>query len=484
VSPIRKRRDDSRDSLFSDVEKLHKRVCLPRKGTSPPLDSAASRASASSASSNLFGESSNSCQEKKLSPESFESPKKKKAASSLFGSVMSNFHTPRKRKDEQGFQIFDLVQNMSPMAFFSPKPRSNSSAQQHQSTPVTPRHQREWHVANLGKEVEIMDWTLKSRIEWELQGKFNEDILQEKSSMIADFMSHKQASFAEALLYWQSTVSSSAEWKESFTSAFNRWLDVNGSYFYSIHDRHTVLFRWNQDSPEIVVSSTSMAVRNKARAKGVVWRQLENPDVPFEEVKAPEKVVMNEELAALKRAQQQGQAVGDDMDFSPVKPARRKSAALLTALCVRGENDCRAFCNLYRKRVGNLHEDTRQMKMAGLVSRGMGPFLHATLKSNTVQKLPKGEADQNGLVVEGIILPCAARHLLASVIGALEGESSSIASLQLLRQGGRKSGISSSVYFNSISYQHEYEVLQSREQAHTIVWNAANPEDIAFKVDE
>lgn len=217
--------------------------------------------------------------------------------------------------------------------------------------------------------------------------------------------------------------------------------------------------------PEIVVSTMGQDVRDQLRSMGVCWKLLERygsvTKAPFHEKeptnhpngnsKKNDKLSVGlsmttlndsptvQDLIALKRAQATGKTAGADVSFQirrPIQGTEQQQFQTQSPLYLEGWDDCLAFCEVYFNRIGQLSQNTASdLRRANktvmpprdppvLLCRNLGPFLHASLKTlewkNPAQS---GERFGNEARISGIILPCAARSLMGTMIQLMHIES-------------------------------------------------------------
>ena len=286
-------------------------------------------------------------------------------------------------------------------------------------------------------------------------------------------------------------------WQQAFQSLVATWIqkigllkektpsaqEVADTYFYALGNGHTILFRIGVQEdkdddyqktpvrlvPEIVVSSSSLALRQQLRDMGATWfllSPLEDEEDPlqldgrleFHEDMLPTTVAATKQkttvaattttatmsslseprktnhsptkadLLALRRAQAFGQTAGADVSFS----MRTRNTELpmskhrVPPLYLLGMDDCLAFCEVYLNALGQISTGQpncwRASKLSTkglplLLCRKLGPFLHSTLGQAAVRRQAQPVGDI--VDVSGILLPCAIRSLVGAVIQLL-----------------------------------------------------------------
>lgn len=252
------------------------------------------------------------------------------------------------------------------------------------------------------------------------------------------------------------------QWQEAFRSLFMKWMkqvealqndwDEQGgvspqtamqTYFYAMAPGQTILFRIGMEDktdhksrivPMIISSSTTHQMRSKLRSMGAKLFYHHDKSVEFEESvmerrKAEKKVAENEteevhqELEALRRAQAHGETAGADVSIATKtkSAATMKSPRSIPPLCLVGEDDCFAFFEFYLNTMGR---DSTWVKGSGdvplLLSRKIGPFMHASMQSLTVTSRREtnestSQQDHHAAIeLRGPILPCAMAELIST----------------------------------------------------------------------
>ena len=262
-------------------------------------------------------------------------------------------------------------------------------------------------------------------------------------------------------------------------------------YFYATGKGHTALFRVGVERrrdtsssshttgplealndgmaarfvPEIIISSSTLELREKLRSMGVQlmlldhWHSLKRGSVFKEEdltrslqplstaVKLQQQdnsPSIQAELVALRRAQAFGQTVGADVSVRVHSRAGgghslpSRSPKRIPPLYMTGLDDCAAFFEIYYNTFGDIRAGNLQLPWKTnelgqdvplLLCRKLGPFLHSTVKSvrSTIRQtktVALGESTSEppastALCLEGYILPCAVRDLISASANVL-----------------------------------------------------------------
>ena len=260
------------------------------------------------------------------------------------------------------------------------------------------------------------------------------------------------------------------EWQEAFVSLYRKWMNqvqelvhawqqgeqdasvilemIKQTYFYAMASGQTVLFRVGVEHqqeeattptivPMVVLSSTTQHLRSKLETMGIKLLYY-NDKRPFDaailERKRPPKQVhqqdmeaVHEELEALRRAQAHGETAGADVSIST--KAKTTSTGIsprsIPPLCIQGHDDVDAFFEFYLNTLGS---NTTWLKGNGhvplLLSRKVGPFMHASMQSVPVtsrreatpafQQQQQAEDHHAAIEVRGPILPCALQELVCA----------------------------------------------------------------------
>jgi len=334
--------------------------------------------------------------------------------------------------------------------------------------------------------------------------------------------SHKHS--RSSALFWETRA---REWREAVRSLYMIWMErirqlnailrgrnrsssssldecwvqqICDLYFYGTGQGHTVLFRvgverhfQQQDDgstttlrlvPEIVLSSSTLALREKLRSMGVTLMLLDSwhgMKGEFEEeamVRSTQSMAaaaaeasarqledsspnIKAELVALRRAQVFGQTVGADVSVqvhakkngSNNLPSR--SPKRIPPLYMTGMDDCAAFFEVYYNTCGqmgmgklgsgNNNNNNNNKKAHGLshdvpllLCRKLGPFLHATIQSvrsstrtsktfggGGVKDHQQPPATTSSIIeLQGHLLPCAVRDLVCASVNAMLADDS------------------------------------------------------------
>jgi hypothetical protein len=301
------------------------------------------------------------------------------------------------------------------------------------------------------------------------------------------------------------------EWQEAFRSLYMSWMEqirqlncrtrahaendahlvvqqVSDLYFYATGKGHTVLFRVGVERrretssshttvpqealndgmarfvPEIIISSSTLKLRDKLRSMGVQlmlldnWQSLKRGVFKEEDLtrslqplstsvklqQQDNSPSIQAELVALRRAQAFGQTVGADVSVRVHSrvggghslPSR--SPKRIPPLYMTGLDDCAAFFEIYYNtfgdmRAGNLYFHSKANEWPQdvplLLCRKLGPFLHSTLKSarstmRQTKTVAFGECASDPpastlLSLQGYILPCAMRDIISASVNVL-----------------------------------------------------------------
>lgn len=285
-------------------------------------------------------------------------------------------------------------------------------------------------------------------------------------------------------------------WQESFRSLYFQWLarvdelqsewgekhgcidakaemstsrDLIKTCFYCLAPGQVVLFRiatrqqeqnegdTNETErlvPMVVLSSTCAWMRSKLVSMGATL-YLENDkgeEQVFDESilnesadlaetlkeKETEHKELRQELEALRRAQAHGETTGAEISVS-VRPSKRSNKPRpqnLPPLYLLGQDDCNIFFELYLNTISREEGSWRTGSgpVPVLLSRGLGPFRHASLqslrlvKTNSRRRRGQGngvaQEDDSGkqhsfVDVRGPILPCAIQELVGAAAGRM-----------------------------------------------------------------
>jgi hypothetical protein len=243
-----------------------------------------------------------------------------------------------------------------------------------------------------------------------------------------------------------STAVGKSQWQEALRSLFLNWCrKIKGlaienlkeailtCYFYSVAEDHVVLFRIESTDlapfyrPIVLLSSCCPEflkdLENLGVGLGERLKQRRQSDVePIEEERPPGIMspTVKADLEALRRAQAYGDYAGADVFIKVQKKQSEtlKSQDEPTPLTVRGFDDVSSFFEAYLNSLGRVTSNTTEV-LPILVCDGLGPFLHASMKSLKVYpvKEKKGveSKDADAVEIEGVILPCTIRKLFGSL---------------------------------------------------------------------
>jgi hypothetical protein len=234
--------------------------------------------------------------------------------------------------------------------------------------------------------------------------------------------------------------------------------------------------------PEIILSSSTLSLREKLRSMGVKlmlverWNGMKKGEVLEENelvrsstsssasaTAATTKKLANDnddassspnvkaELVALRRAQASGETVGADVSIS-IKPVTNnnnwllKSPKRIPPLRVTGIDDCSAFFEVYYNTCGQIgtraigsspHLSSSPPPELGLhhdvpllLCRKLGPFLHSSVKSLLTTKKRKFRATTHdgygdgyaSINIHDILLPCAVHDLICALVWAMKAD--------------------------------------------------------------
>jgi hypothetical protein len=365
-------------------------------------------------------------------------------------------------------------------------------------------------------------------------------------------------------MWQQAFCSLLSSWTQRIRHIAERWVDKDSercdpkdmadTYFYAVGKGHVALFRMglserNVDGeashllPEIVVSSSTLALRNKLRAMGARWYLLaryEDFNGEFHEEmletercdpyeKCEENIeyrptVSKDDILALRRAQALGKTAGADVSFS-MRPrngrVRPRLPSRVPPLCLHGIDDCLAFAEAYLNAFGQI--STGQPLTWGnqnldddvplLLCRKLGPFLHSTLNKVTCVRSDYGPQNSGAsFKVLGTLLPCAVRSLVSASIQCMLDErkkemltdfhddsTGGHVIVQLSQQTTKTAVLSSEAigdgstkFFNSRSplwdvvqcdKGHFFQCCRYQEMLQTAIWDADRPTDLVYKLD-
>lgn len=309
------------------------------------------------------------------------------------------------------------------------------------------------------------------------QQNTNESLLQAR-------ISEWQDAFQSLYLGWLNKIRLlNQQWSEiscnsNSDAAFdNFYRQISETYFYAIGKGHTILFRVGvihdtnkgqsdsssaalqlQLQPEIILSSSSKSLRQKLRSMNVTlyllyeWNCLTgvfedeylygsasglNPKAADAAATSSPNVMA--ELIALRRQQMTRWRVGPDIAVmmkpkSLLQNQYTPSPKSVPPLRITGLEQCSSFFDVYYHSLGqmgttnyveNYHVRNLTVDVPILLCRKLGPFLHATIKSNDANKneMPMGtnrKSTNTTLDMHGYFLPCAVRDLTCAVVDAMQ----------------------------------------------------------------
>jgi len=278
---------------------------------------------------------------------------------------------------------------------------------------------------------------------------------------------------------------------------------------------------------EILISSSNSEMRNKLRQMGAKVEFLEGIDglkPEFDDENAfwsileqsghnstaPEATKTTSpsivaELVALRREQAMGKTVGADISFKTVAKAKNRKTRIsprrLPPLVISGEDDCACFAEWYLNSYGALTQDPNPLPV--LLSRSVGPFLHASLKQSRFQRVARFQ-EKPALLMKGFVLPCALReklNRLTEMISSVEpkkGHDTASISIRFRTHSGHDAvpveggiGGPSSILFNGGKQEkfatdirkHNGLCCEFGEAASECVINPSRPNDLTMKVE-
>ena len=260
---------------------------------------------------------------------------------------------------------------------------------------------------------------------------------------------------------------------------------VSDTYFYAMGKGHTILFRVGviqpttngssdtshssskpQLQPEIILSSSSQSLRQKLRSMNVPLYLLNewnchtgvfddeylygsSTGVNSKATEAAESASPNvmAELIALRRQQMTRWRVGPDIAIL-MKPKSRAlnqytpSPKSVPPLRISGTEQCTSFFDVYYHSLGqvgttnyveNFHVRDLTVDVPLLLCRKLGPFLHASIKSNVLMKKEEHigsdtPSRNTTLDLRGYILPCAVRDLTCAIADAMQDRKTAVES--------------------------------------------------------
>jgi hypothetical protein len=323
------------------------------------------------------------------------------------------------------------------------------------------------------------------------------------------------------------------QWQECFRDIYLKWMQAVAAcppdddearrriYFYVLSPGQTVLFRSRREPapgddddygsqviPEILLSSSTAAMRQQLRQTGVQLTLLESLHghdvfqeswltqglVPDDRSRHADSPQVQAELAALRQSQVFGLNVGADVSVAARSSSLRptEQSTIMAPLVVAGHDDCAAFSEVYANTHGwsNVGTDVPRM----VAPRQLGPFWHATSSRWLVRQPSRAAATDDARVeIRGTILPSAWADLLCAVRqNALTSSTSASLSMQLIPSRESSAtriptsmGSLSSLRFNGgarLPEENDDGNCRYGESVTKITWNSNQPAAVHFTV--
>jgi hypothetical protein len=336
------------------------------------------------------------------------------------------------------------------------------------------------------------------------------------------------------------------EWQEALRSLFLNWCRtvenlgaenvdeaILDCYCYCMAEDHLVLFRVDATAespyyaPRVLISSCSDQFQDELKKTGVsqiTYLDDGTPQnaPPGKQSDLPMSPTVKADLEALRRAQAYGHVAGADVSIKfqtkkTSQPASLSTQQQMAPVTVSGFDDVWCFFEVYLNSFGRVKTDASEA-LPTLVCRGLGPFLHSSMKSLKVYpvKHQKGaEGNDSGAVeIEGMILPCTIRKLVGSSAARLtsfveqqspkkkvvplairsplkdDNAGSHYIVLHSIAESGNSLGANDSHLFNGLkdntdSSSTSSQVLECRQGSglQLVVWDISRKQVVACKVE-